>query len=643
MAESSPLYRRWLFALASLLVLSTFAMMALGGAVTSHNAGMAVPGGFTTAGSWSLITPVNDWWHAFDTRLEHAHRLLGYVVGLAAIAFVVGVWLPSTAQRGWVKVLAVVVLLFVVAQGVLGAYRVNHNSLLLAGIHGVTGQIYLGLTVLAAAAVGRRWTRRDPAQGRGPFVARVLTLGLLAALLLQLTLGSAVRHSHSALAIPDWPLHYGQVMPPMDDQALAALADPPALHPPGHGLRSLLGRAGRVGVHARALRRPEPWAGARARAAAGAFDVHPGDAGHRHRGLGRRRQLRHPAPDLRRRPAGHRGVAGGAGADHPRRSRGVTPATPTTARAAGSDMPAVPSRLADYKALLKLGIARMVVITTAVGFLLAHRAGYTDWSWGGMVGVLAGTGLSCMAASVLNQVWERRTDALMPRTARRPLARPNEPVPVSEALALAAALTLLGQGLVCLCGTPLASGLAAATIVGYVLVYTPLKKRTRAALYLGGIPGAIPPLIGYAAVSGTLLGSAAATAWILFAIMFVWQLPHFLAIGYLYRDDYAAGGMHMHAVLDPTGRSSYQESIVWCVVLLPLGALPTLLGHSGYVSLAVTLAAGIAFLWTALRWRQRTLDDTATPQDRRAAARRMFFASLIYLPVVLTAIMADAR
>lgn len=221
MAESSPLYRRWLFALASLLVLSTFAMMALGGAVTSHNAGMAVPGGFTTAGSWSLITPVNDWWHAFDTRLEHAHRLLGYVVGLAAIAFVIGVWLPSTAQRGWVKVLAVVVLLFVVAQGVLGAYRVNHNSLLLAGIHGVTGQIYLGLTVLAAAAVGRRWTRRDPAQGRGPFVARVLTLGLLAALLLQLTLGSAVRHSHSALAIPDWPLHYGQVMPPMDDQALA--------------------------------------------------------------------------------------------------------------------------------------------------------------------------------------------------------------------------------------------------------------------------------------------------------------------------------------------------------------------------------------------------------------------------------------
>lgn len=331
----------------------------------------------------------------------------------------------------------------------------------------------------------------------------------------------------------------------------------------------------------------------------------------------------------------------------------MTPASPANANtpadaAAAQTAPTVRSRAADYKMLVKPGIARMVVITTAVGFFLAHRAGYTDWTWGGMVAVLAGTALSCMAASVLNQVWERRTDARMPRTAKRPLAAGR--VPVSEALGLAAALTLLGQGLVCLAGSPLASALAAATILGYVLVYTPLKKRTRAALYLGGIPGAIPPLIGYAAVSGTLLGGGdeignvgAGTVWILFAVMFVWQLPHFLAIGYLYRDDYAAGGMHMHAVLDPTGRTSYLESIAWCVVLLPLGALPTLLGYSGVVSLAVTLVAGAAFLFTALRWRQRALDADATPQDVRTAARRMFFASLIYLPAVLTAIMADAR
>lgn len=219
MTHTAPSYRRWLFAVAVLLVASTFAMMALGGLVTSHDAGMAVPGGFTTAGTLSLITPVNDWWHEFDTRLEHAHRLMGYAVGFAAILFLIGVMRPSAGQRGWVKALAVVVLLFVIAQGVLGAYRVNHNSFLLAGIHGVTGQIYLGLTVIAAAAVGKRWIGH--AGKRGPMLMRLLTVALVGLLLLQLTLGSAVRHSHSALAIPDWPLHYGQLMPPADDAALA--------------------------------------------------------------------------------------------------------------------------------------------------------------------------------------------------------------------------------------------------------------------------------------------------------------------------------------------------------------------------------------------------------------------------------------
>ncbi len=298
-------------------------------------------------------------------------------------------------------------------------------------------------------------------------------------------------------------------------------------------------------------------------------------------------------------------------------------------------------RMHDYKKLVKPGIARMVVITTAIGFFLAHRMGYTHWTWPGFIGVLAGTGLSCMAASVFNQAWERKVDALMPRTARRPLAAGR--MPLSEALALGATLTLLGQGLVCLCGTALASALAAGTIAGYVFIYTPLKKHTRAALYLGGIPGAIPPLIGYAAVTDTLFDKASLAAWALFAIMFVWQLPHFLAIGWLYKDDYAAGGMHMHAVLDPSGRTSYLESIVWCVLLLPLGALPTFLGFAGYISLAVTLVAGLGFLWMAIQWMQHANNPNNTPDQIRSAARKMFFASLIYLPVVLGAIMLDAR
>lgn len=236
MPAPEPLYRRWLSVLSILLVLATFGIVALGGAVTSFNAGMAVPDGFTTFGTWSLIAPLRTWAYEAGTFLEHSHRLKGYVVGFLALGFFFGVLLSGARRRRGLVVLAAVILVFVIAQAVLGIVRVDHNSLLIAGIHGVTGQIFLGLTIVAAAAVGRYWIGRrgaaDEAQvsaSRGPTAARWLTRGLIVALLLQLTLGSAVRHSHSALAIPDWPLHYGQVMPPLSAEKLtAAVAAYPA-------------------------------------------------------------------------------------------------------------------------------------------------------------------------------------------------------------------------------------------------------------------------------------------------------------------------------------------------------------------------------------------------------------------------------
>jgi protoheme IX farnesyltransferase len=275
-------------------------------------------------------------------------------------------------------------------------------------------------------------------------------------------------------------------------------------------------------------------------------------------------------------------------------------------------------RFADYRTLVKPRITQLVVVTAAIGYILAARE--FSWTWLGMIGTLAGTALSCMAASVFNQIIERRTDAKMPRTADRPLAA--ERLPIGEAFALAITLTLAGQGLLCLLGSPLASGLAAFTILSYALIYTPLKTRSAWALYIGAVPGAMPPLIGYAAVDGTL----GVEAWVIFAIMFIWQIPHFLAIGYLYKEDYAKAGMAMHAVTDPTGRSSFWRAIAWCVLLLPIGVLPTLLGFAGGVAAAVAAIAGLWFLWTAIRlWIVRD----------RLHARRMFFASLIYLPVVL--------
>lgn len=251
-----PRYRRWLHALAMLLVAVTFLIVLIGGHVTSTDAGMAVPDGFTTFGVWSLIAPLETWWHDAGTRSEHSHRLMGYLVGFTTLGLAISIWLTQGPRR-WTKALAVVLLSFVVLQAVLGIIRVDEVSLFWAGVHGVTGQVFLCLAVLATAALGRFWMARPtqdaPAPGsssggntgntsdaskensgggdapRHARSFRVLPLLLLGALLLQLVLGSAVRHSKSALAIPDWPTHYGQLMPPMSQEKLdAAVAAYPA-------------------------------------------------------------------------------------------------------------------------------------------------------------------------------------------------------------------------------------------------------------------------------------------------------------------------------------------------------------------------------------------------------------------------------
>ncbi len=246
-----PAYRGWVHGLAILLVLATFILIAIGGHVTSHEAGMAVPEAFFTGPYWSLIAPLEVWWYDFGRRLEHSHRLKGYLVGSITIALMISL-LWTQGPRKWVKGLGIGLLVFVIVQGVLGILRVALHEqswvtgLSFAAVHGVTGQMFFCLTVLAAAATGKFWMTRptekpatdDPTgtdasemsgAGRHRKTLRVLPLVLIAALLGQLALGSAVRHSKSALAIPDWPTHYGQLMPPMSqgdiDAAVAAVPD----------------------------------------------------------------------------------------------------------------------------------------------------------------------------------------------------------------------------------------------------------------------------------------------------------------------------------------------------------------------------------------------------------------------------------
>jgi len=224
--------RPWLHRLAILAGVATFVLIGIGGNVTSIGAGMAFPEGWTTRGYWSLIAPPSTWWDSPHQFWEHVHRVMGWIVGMLFITLVVALWrrewwLPrrhGERTRKWLAVAGTAALLLVSVQGVLGAYRVNLNSEALAFVHGINGQLVLGLTVVIAATTSRAWLRlaREPARrdrrlGRG---MRLAGWGLLGLLVLQLVLGAAVRHTHATLAIPDFPTSYGGILPPMSEEAL---------------------------------------------------------------------------------------------------------------------------------------------------------------------------------------------------------------------------------------------------------------------------------------------------------------------------------------------------------------------------------------------------------------------------------------
>jgi protoheme IX farnesyltransferase len=298
---------------------------------------------------------------------------------------------------------------------------------------------------------------------------------------------------------------------------------------------------------------------------------------------------------------------------------------PTDARLAS--ITATPGRLADYATLTKPRITSLVVVTAYIGFALGGYAVAGAWSWLMLAGTLVGTALSCMGASVLNQLYERDTDGLMERTGNRPL--PAGRIAPREAAWLGVLLSAAGVAALWLTTNSLAAAASTFTIVTYTLLYTPMKRVSTLAVWVGAVPGAMPPIIGYAAATGTI----GTPAWIAFAIMFVWQIPHFLAIAWLYRDDYARAGLPMLPVVEPDGGSTFRQILATCFALLPLGLLPTLLNVSGMAYFVTAFVCGLLFLACAAALVHR---------PDRTRARRLFFASLIYLPVVLGAMLIDA-
>jgi protoheme IX farnesyltransferase len=277
----------------------------------------------------------------------------------------------------------------------------------------------------------------------------------------------------------------------------------------------------------------------------------------------------------------------------------------------------------DYIALTKPRITWLILMSTGVGYFFGARGG---WHWLTLLNTILGTGLIASGTAALNQWYERAADAKMKRTQGRPL--PAGRISANKALIFAILISVAGfielfEGVNALTGW-----LGLFTLLSYLFIYTPLKLRSPHSTTIGAVPGAMPPLIGFAAASGTLTWDA----WILFAILFFWQFPHFYAIAWMYREDYERAGIRMLPVVEPDGESTARRILAYSLILVPISLVPKFLSMTGNLYLAGALALGLLFLYAGVRV---TFDRT------RQQARRVLLASVIYLPVLYGLMLLD--
>lgn len=274
----------------------------------------------------------------------------------------------------------------------------------------------------------------------------------------------------------------------------------------------------------------------------------------------------------------------------------------------------------DLVELVKARLTLLVLLTTAVGFYLGAEG---PINFVALLHTVFGTAAAAAGAAALNQWWEYNLDALMERTRSRPV--PAGRMRPRDAVILGSALSIFGVAYLAFVCNALSAALAAITIIIYIFAYTPLKRVSTFNTALGAVPGALPPMIGWAAARGTLN----AGAWTLFAILFFWQLPHFFAIAWMYRDDYARAGFQMISSDDRTGERSASQSVFFCMLLFVVAGLPAFLGIATVFYLLAELILGAVFVAVAMRF----LKTRA-----RTDARRLFITSIIYLPLLLGAL-----
>lgn len=277
----------------------------------------------------------------------------------------------------------------------------------------------------------------------------------------------------------------------------------------------------------------------------------------------------------------------------------------------------------DYLQLTKPRITWLILMSTGIGFFFGVEE---TWGWLVLLHTIIGTGLIASGTAALNQWMERDADARMKRTCKRPL--PSGTIHPQNAFWFAVALSALGFVELWFGANPLTAGLGIFTLTSYLFVYTPMKRRTPHSTTVGAIPGAMPPVIGFAAARGELTLEALA----LFGILFLWQFPHFYAIAWLYREDYGRAGIRMLPVVDPSGERTARQILITAVLLIPVSLMPAWLGMTGAWYLAGATLLGLTYLWYGFRiGRERTM----------VSARHVLLTSIAYLPILYALLLAD--
>lgn len=277
----------------------------------------------------------------------------------------------------------------------------------------------------------------------------------------------------------------------------------------------------------------------------------------------------------------------------------------------------------DYIELTKPRITWLILMSTAIGYYFGHHGAWSFWA---ILHTVVGTGLIASGTAALNQWYEREADRHMRRTQNRPL--PSGRITAVSALWFGIALAIAGGLELGLFVNWLASALGMLTLALYLFIYTPMKQKTWLSTTVGAFPGAMPPLIGYAAAANGLT----ADAWVLYAILFLWQFPHFYAIAWMYREDYSRAGIKMLPVVEPDGASTARQIIIYSVLLIPVSLLPMWLGMAGAIYTVGALAMGLGFLYAGVR---------VSVDRSRGKARSVLLASVVYLPVLYCLLLLD--